>query len=209
MQAKLFNDPANDFKVVVATDAIGMGLNLNIKRVVFSSVVKFDGLEERMLSVSEVKQIAGRAGRFKSRFPVGEVSAFSRADLRHVHNALNYPLYDLMHLFNLFAKKVRVCRELILRSLGSPRTTNMPCSSRTTSRSPCSRNSFRSEFRILSSLISSRACQRSPTNLQWPTTRTCTLLPARWTAFPLSSRLPSFPSSFSISTYILVSLLVW
>ncbi|MEW6705182.1 MAG: helicase-related protein [Pseudomonadota bacterium] len=50
--------------VLVATDAIGMGLNLPIRRVLFSTVTKFDGENERDLSVSEVHQIAGRAGRF-------------------------------------------------------------------------------------------------------------------------------------------------
>ena len=50
--------------VVVATDAIGMGMNLPIRRIVFLEDRKFDGKEERMLRDSEIKQIAGRAGRF-------------------------------------------------------------------------------------------------------------------------------------------------
>lgn len=50
--------------ILVATDAIGMGLNLPIRRVLFSTMVKFDGQTDRPLSVSEVHQIAGRAGRF-------------------------------------------------------------------------------------------------------------------------------------------------
>ena len=50
--------------ILVATDAIGMGLNLPIRRVLFSTLVKFDGQEDRALSVSEVHQIAGRAGRY-------------------------------------------------------------------------------------------------------------------------------------------------
>lgn len=50
--------------VLVATDAIGMGLNLPIRRVLFSAVSKFDGETDRDLTVSEVHQIAGRAGRF-------------------------------------------------------------------------------------------------------------------------------------------------
>jgi len=49
--------------VVVATDAIGMGLNLPIKRIVFLETRKFDGEDVRSLNVSEIKQIAGRAGR--------------------------------------------------------------------------------------------------------------------------------------------------
>lgn len=50
-------------QVVVATDAIGMGLNLPIRRIVFLETAKFDGDEVRPLCATEVKQIAGRAGR--------------------------------------------------------------------------------------------------------------------------------------------------
>jgi len=50
--------------VLVATDAIGMGLNLPIRRVVFSSLVKWDGKQERSLTPSEVRQIGRRAGRY-------------------------------------------------------------------------------------------------------------------------------------------------
>lgn len=51
-------------KILVATDAIGMGLNLPIRRVLFSTLTKFDGESDRQLDTSEVQQIAGRAGRF-------------------------------------------------------------------------------------------------------------------------------------------------
>jgi ATP-dependent RNA helicase SUPV3L1/SUV3 len=51
-------------QVLVATDAIGMGLNLPIRRVLFSTMTKFDGVDDRPLTESEVHQIAGRAGRF-------------------------------------------------------------------------------------------------------------------------------------------------
>jgi ATP-dependent RNA helicase SUPV3L1/SUV3 len=50
--------------ILVATDAIGMGLNLPIRRVLFSTMTKFDGIDDRPLGESEVHQIAGRAGRF-------------------------------------------------------------------------------------------------------------------------------------------------
>jgi hypothetical protein len=50
-------------EVLVATDAIGMGLNLPIKRVLFAAFRKFDGIEERALHPEELRQIAGRAGR--------------------------------------------------------------------------------------------------------------------------------------------------
>ncbi len=53
-----------DSHILVATDAIGMGLNLPIRRVLFSTMTKFDGQTDRHLTESEVHQIAGRAGRY-------------------------------------------------------------------------------------------------------------------------------------------------
>lgn len=50
-------------QVLVATDAIGMGLNLPIRRVVFGARRKYDGVSERRLTAGEIRQIAGRAGR--------------------------------------------------------------------------------------------------------------------------------------------------
>jgi ATP-dependent RNA helicase SUPV3L1/SUV3 len=60
-------------KVIVSTDAIGMGLNLPIRRIVFLENDKFDGTKRRLLTSQEVKQIAGRAGR-KGIYDVGKVA---------------------------------------------------------------------------------------------------------------------------------------
>lgn len=49
---------------IVSTDAIGMGLNLPIRRIIFMETEKFDGVERRELKPEEIRQIAGRAGRF-------------------------------------------------------------------------------------------------------------------------------------------------
>ncbi|WP_332696176.1 DEAD/DEAH box helicase [Halalkalibacter lacteus] len=59
--------------VIVSTDAIGMGLNLPIRRIVFLENEKFDGVRRRRLTSQEVKQIAGRAGR-KGIYDVGKVA---------------------------------------------------------------------------------------------------------------------------------------
>lgn len=61
-QAKLFN--AGELDVMVASDAIGMGLNLKIQRVIFDTLSKWNGSERVPLSLSQIKQIAGRAGRY-------------------------------------------------------------------------------------------------------------------------------------------------
>lgn len=55
---------AGDMEYVVSTDAIGMGLNLPIRRIIFMDTEKFDGIERRALKPEEIQQIAGRAGRF-------------------------------------------------------------------------------------------------------------------------------------------------
>ncbi|WP_449540167.1 DEAD/DEAH box helicase [Ferdinandcohnia sp. Marseille-Q9671] len=59
--------------VIVATDAIGMGLNLPIRRIVFLENDKFDGTRRRLLTSQEVKQIAGRAGR-RGIYDIGKVA---------------------------------------------------------------------------------------------------------------------------------------
>ncbi|KAH9621558.1 hypothetical protein KSS87_007335 [Heliosperma pusillum] len=110
-QATLFNDAASELNVLVASDAIGMGLNLNISRIIFSSLKKFDGVETRDLTVPEIKQIAGRAGRYGSKYPVGEVTCLEANDLPLLHSSLNspspeleraglFPSYDLLLMYS-------------------------------------------------------------------------------------------------------------
>lgn len=60
-QVAMFQEGAVDY--LVATDAIGMGLNLDVRHVAFASLRKFDGREVRGLDDAETAQIAGRAGR--------------------------------------------------------------------------------------------------------------------------------------------------
>jgi len=72
---------ANDYSVLVASDAVGMGLNLSIGRVIFTSLHKFDGEQQRTLTTAEAKQVAGRAGRFGSPHPIGYATATSKRDL--------------------------------------------------------------------------------------------------------------------------------
>ena len=73
-------------EVLVTTDAIGMGINLPIKRIVFLETRKFDGVSLRKLHISEIKQIAGRAGR-KGIYEKGYVTSMSDRDL--IKGALN------------------------------------------------------------------------------------------------------------------------
>lgn len=78
-EARRFN--AGETDILVSTDAIGYGLNLNIQRVIFSTVGKFNGEENEIISESSFKQIAGRAGRY-GKIEDGEVvfmSTFNRS----------------------------------------------------------------------------------------------------------------------------------
>ena len=71
---------SGETEVIVCTDAIGMGVNLPIKRIVFLETRKYDGVSMRKLRVSEIKQIAGRAGR-KGIYDKGYVAATKDIDL--------------------------------------------------------------------------------------------------------------------------------
>ncbi len=57
---------SGDVDYLIATDAIGMGLNMDINEIYFSNLKKFDGKKTRRLNLIELSQIAGRAGRFKN-----------------------------------------------------------------------------------------------------------------------------------------------
>ncbi len=63
-QVKLYQ--SGDVNYLVATDAIGMGLNMDIDEIYFSNLKKFDGKKTRRLNLIEISQIAGRAGRYKN-----------------------------------------------------------------------------------------------------------------------------------------------
>ncbi|XP_074152659.1 ATP-dependent RNA helicase SUPV3L1, mitochondrial isoform X1 [Sminthopsis crassicaudata] len=96
-QAKKFNDPDDPCKILVATDAIGMGLNLSIKRIIFNSLIKpsiNEKGEKEMepISTSQALQISGRAGRFSSKFKEGEVTTMYSEDLKLLKDILNRPV---------------------------------------------------------------------------------------------------------------------
>ncbi|HYD67994.1 helicase-related protein [Azospirillum sp.] len=87
-EARRFREGQAD--VLVATDAIGMGLNLPIARVVLSTTRKYDGREERELNPSEIRQIGGRAGRF-GMHEEGRVAVLDGESINPVRRALTSP----------------------------------------------------------------------------------------------------------------------
>ena len=74
--------------ILVATDAIGMGLNLPIRRVIFCNIHKFDGVASRLLNATEVRQIAGRAGRFGI-YETGYVNIMEDDERFHIEHMLS------------------------------------------------------------------------------------------------------------------------
>jgi len=83
-------------EVIVCTDAIGMGVNLPIKRIVFLETRKYDGVSLRRLNISEVKQIAGRAGR-RGIYNKGYVACATDANL--IKSALKTKPKDIEKCF--------------------------------------------------------------------------------------------------------------
>jgi ATP-dependent RNA helicase SUPV3L1/SUV3 len=90
-QARKFDQGETD--IMVSTDAIAMGMNLPIKRVVFSTLAKFFNSKEHPITPSEIKQIAGRAGRYQ-RFPTGYVTCLKKVEngLAEIQDALTMEL---------------------------------------------------------------------------------------------------------------------
>lgn len=78
-EARRFRE--GETQLLIATDAIAMGMNLPIKTILFSKAEKFDGVSERSLYPSEVHQIAGRAGRY-GLHEVGYVGALNEQTLK-------------------------------------------------------------------------------------------------------------------------------
>ena len=74
---------SHETKVVVSTDAIGMGLNLPVRRIIFMQITKYDGHDQRRLTTSEIRQIAGRAGRY-GLYDTGYISAGDEASLEYL-----------------------------------------------------------------------------------------------------------------------------
>ncbi|MGM0584550.1 MAG: helicase-related protein [Pseudomonadota bacterium] len=77
-QVELYQN--GDVDHLVATDAIGMGLNLDVRHVAFSSTAKFDGRAHRELRPHELAQIAGRAGRYQTDGTFGVTGEAARLD---------------------------------------------------------------------------------------------------------------------------------
>jgi hypothetical protein len=85
---------ASETDICIATDAVGMGLNLPADFVCFYEVEKFDGRNSRRLTPGEVQQIGGRAGRFGFS-AAGEIGATNRRNLEIIRELYHTPVPEL------------------------------------------------------------------------------------------------------------------
>ena len=95
-QIELYQNGQVDY--LIATDAIGMGLNMNIDHVAFASDIKFDGSIPRHLTAAEIAQIAGRAGRHSKNGSFGVVDdslKFEEDTIDQIESHLFPPLRDI------------------------------------------------------------------------------------------------------------------
>lgn len=87
-QVDLYQSGEVDY--IVATDAIGMGLNLDVGHIAFASRRKFDGRQRRYLRADELAQIAGRAGRFRDDGTFGETADCTPFEEETVERIVNH-----------------------------------------------------------------------------------------------------------------------
>jgi len=114
-QVGLFQSGEVDY--LVATDAIGMGLNMDLDHVAFARIVKFDGHAPRRLAAAEIAQIAGRAGRHMSDGTFGTTAELDELDPEIVEAVENHRFDPLERLFWRNGKLDFRSPQLLLASL--------------------------------------------------------------------------------------------
>ena len=90
---------AGEVDYLVATDAIGMGLNMDLDHVSFAGLAKFDGRGQRRLNAAELAQIAGRAGRHMSNGSFGTTAEVGPLDQELVERIEDHRFDPLTQLF--------------------------------------------------------------------------------------------------------------
>ncbi|MDC3040134.1 helicase-related protein [Candidatus Pelagibacter sp.] len=96
-QVELYQSGDVDF--LVATDAIGMGINMDLDHVYFSNLKKFDGKKLRRLNLSEIGQIAGRAGRYLNDGSFGITGDCKEINAEEVDLLENHKFEEIRTLF--------------------------------------------------------------------------------------------------------------
>lgn len=117
-QVELYQSGEVDY--IVATDAIGMGLNMDVTHVAFASRRKYDGHKRRLLRADEAAQIAGRAGRFLDDGTFGETADCLPFDEETVERIENHTFDPVDHLFWRNSRLDYTSVEALASSLNRP-----------------------------------------------------------------------------------------
>ena len=104
-EARRFRE--GESQILVATDAIAMGLNLPIKTILFTTDTKFDGISKRLINVNEITQIAGRAGRF-GMHEEGFIGGTSKKILEHIQREFHTPIKTIKPPFKVKANAKQI-----------------------------------------------------------------------------------------------------
>ena len=90
---------SGDVDYLVATDAIGMGINMDLDHIYFSNIRKFDGKKIRRLNISEMGQISGRAGRYLNDGSFGITGDCSEINSEEIEAIENHKFPDIISIF--------------------------------------------------------------------------------------------------------------
>jgi ATP-dependent RNA helicase SUPV3L1/SUV3 len=90
---------SGDVDYLVATDAIGMGINMDLDHVYFSNIKKFDGKKIRRLNISEIGQIAGRSGRYLNNGSFGITGDCSQINPEEIEAIEKHNFPEIQNIF--------------------------------------------------------------------------------------------------------------
>ncbi len=90
---------SGDVDYLVATDAIGMGINMDLDHIYFSNIRKFDGKKIRRLNISEMGQISGRAGRYLNDGSFGITGECSEINSEEIEAIENHKFPEIISIF--------------------------------------------------------------------------------------------------------------
>ena len=108
---------SGDVDYLIATDAIGMGLNMDINEIYFSNLKKFDGKKTRRLNLVEMSQIAGRAGRYKNDGGFGTTGDCETLNSDEIEKIEKHQLPDTKMIYWRNSKLDFVSPEKLIESL--------------------------------------------------------------------------------------------
>ncbi len=108
---------SGDVDYLVATDAIGMGINMDLDHIYFSNIKKFDGKKIRRLKISEIGQISGRAGRYLNNGSFGITGDCDEISPEEIDFLENHNFPEIQNIFWRNSELNFKNKETLLKSL--------------------------------------------------------------------------------------------